>query len=649
MNNAFGLHGEITYKTLRTEAITILERNDCRKATIFLNECNALANTPELNTALAFACTATLSYENDAAWAILSNMRIEALTELIKFGNCTGYNILHCAVNAQKMKHVELILQRFESDSDEIVNTPPKAPSGEPSFGQLPLFLSIRKRDKAIAILLVEHGADLSRTDSDGNTALHVAILEAKEDCQEAQTFFDVLLSVIPIWMQKWLTYEDENLLTLKHKQQAAAMILTRTVNSDGFTPLTLAVKLGCTNIVSKLLDLEGVYRFTSQHGRTTNKTLYDMREIDSLCTQDKRGCSILELLITEYNSENLACLKIPAIRSVVELKRRYYVPFLASLGIFHVIFVIFFNVIAYMHLLPRTMQSFNASVKSFKLKGNSMFEFTIIDFLVLIISLSYILQALVIACAVWYLTQKNKLSLIDKIYMCNCLDTVPSLIFAISCGLYLILKQVSSDLYVYFLATALLAGWVKALMFMKIIRKLAFFSIMYTSVLSGEIFSFLFIILGLVVAFSIAACCIFYHEAETQCEGNSQYLLFGNVMLAYTQLAVGISDFAFLSESSNWFNYVLYIMFLIGANVVLFNVLLAAISNVYSNISKRADLLCEQVLIRDIIILESVIPLPLKMSVKLVYRFKQIRISCKHRGQRPKVSQTIDLCLHEE
>ena len=250
------------------------------------------------------------------------------------------------------------------------------------------------------------------------------------------------------------------------------------------------------------------------------------------------------------------------------------------------------------------------------------VFELTVIDYLAAVICSCYTVNAIVTACAILQMTRRTKLSLIDKMYMTSCLDLVPSLNFAVTCFLYLILKQLKSEACIYFLAAALLAGWIRTLMFTKIIKKLAFFSIMYTGVMSGEIIRFLFLIFGLVLAFSTASYCVFAFEivndpsAEIMLGNRSTYVFIGDIMLSYFQLAVGISDFEYLTESNNAFNYVLYIMFVIGTNVVLFNLLIAAINTEYSKIVDRADLLCQQILLRDLLVLESILPHSLQMPV---------------------------------
>ena len=152
-----------------------------------------------------------------------------------------------------------------------------------------------------------------------------------------------------------------------------------------------------------------------------------------------------------------------------------------------------------------------------------------------------------------------------------------------------------------------------------------AFFSIIMNRLLSTDMVRFLSIITIISISYTMATAYLFadvtyYSDPNSDV---SNYLAYGPLLIFfdYFRLAAGISPFDELITKHSIISGSFYVSFVVISNMLLFNMLIAAMSSTYAELSECKKFQCFRVRMADIILLESIMPNYLSTKLRVMYR----------------------------
>lgn len=126
-----------------------------------------------------------------------------------------------------------------------------------------------------------------------------------------------------------------------------------------------------------------------------------------------------------------------------------------------------------------------------------------------------------------------------------------------------------------------------------------------------------------------MATMVIFATEFDFNDDGNAFLKLPHYIMFDFFRLALGIADYTRLLQSEHTLlTTTIYIVFVILCNILLFNLLIAAMNKSYGNIGQKEDLHWHRVRLADMIIIEWIAPVCVKKRHRAVYERQNLCIS---------------------
>lgn len=149
-------------------------------------------------------------------------------------------------------------------------------------MGQLPLSVAALKFNTEMVDLILYHGAEMNRRNTDGDTVFHSLI-------KYAAIYPEKIFNVIQMFnhLQECLLdsspslkhFDDAN--TMYYSYQSTNVWFIR--NAEDLTPLQLAASHGIPELFEYILNLKDVYYFVSTHDGLFDVKLYDITDIDTV------------------------------------------------------------------------------------------------------------------------------------------------------------------------------------------------------------------------------------------------------------------------------------------------------------------------------------------------------------------------------
>ena len=296
-----------------------------------------------LNTALAHnSC--------EAATFLLKHGGRELILRQISTASCAGVTSLHLAVVTGQLSVVKLIVDMLDDkERHQLIN---QHATGELfnktlKASTLPLTLALWSGHKDIFNCLVEYGAELDAGDCNtGNTLLHSLVEYGEFATDNAWSMMEVILygKSSQIWWCRKRNINIEKCGILEISKMR--MYLLKIENKKGYTPLTLAARIGVAKIMVNLLQTEDVYKLTCWNYGPCSYCLYDMTEIDPIATSAGRP-SILDLIIHDTPDDQLWSLSKQPFKELINRKWKAYSIMFIIWGIFHIMLMAFFTALA--------------------------------------------------------------------------------------------------------------------------------------------------------------------------------------------------------------------------------------------------------------------------------------------------------------
>ena len=572
-----------------------------------------------------------ISYSNGSFEVI--NLLIESGHPFVGMGKFTqglykGTSPLHLAIINNSLSAVTMILN--SEDNHELLHLRAVSTPLQNIFPtiELPLNLAVWMGDANIVSVLIEKGAEMCRTDGDGNNPMHVVSLLAAQDPDKALHMLEVLLDAIDAWLENTTKCKALMDLSLKKGRLVALHMLFKCDNKTRLTPLKLAAKSGCRGLVRRILNIDKLYRFPLYKLGPKSESLYDFSEIDPLLSHDQNTMSIIEMLVFEETDQAIEILGLPQITTLKDIKTKCLKIMLWVVIIFHILFMIMHSVAFYVWLLPEMMSTTNNATMT------DRYAMQEVDIFILIIGCCYMGTVVLAALGCVRIFRRMRLGLWNITYVVYNLQLPTLGSFAISLILYFILKAMKNEYEVFMLSLSMLFGWIHCIYFTRAFQSTSFFALMLHRVLFADILRFLSIIAIMVLSYTMMTSAILMMDVSLTEHINDNHDITNPtnpipIMFDFFQLASGIADFSLLQESSYWFICgAIYISFLVIANILMFNLLIASMSNRYALISANGELLCTKVTLCDIIMWEFMIPNRLKNRARSIYEHRIVRVS---------------------
>lgn len=159
------------------------------------------------------------------------------------------------------------------------------------------------------------------------------------------------------------------------------------------------------------------------------------------------------------------------------------------------------------------------------------------------------------------------------------------------------------------FEVTIIVTGWLYIVSFSKLFKLTGFFTVMFARLVSKDLPRFLIITVVAIIAFGSA---IYATYAKMDMDRRPTGLR--TIMITFVslfRLALSLADLSFASDPNNLklIRLCIYIMYLITCNIVLLHMLIAALTDTYSTISKHGSSVWRRSQARDILMLELSLP----------------------------------------
>ena len=186
---------------------------------------------------------------------------------LQKMEKYRGLSVLHAAVANGHEDIIRAILHKIDKDKHHSLLHAHITGSyylKKMDVSSLALSLACWAGNTGVIELLIMYGAELDAKDyKEGNTLFHTLCKKGKENAEEAKETFEWILTsqATKVWYCLKKGRELKNWVASDENEMRTYLLLIE--NADGFTPLTLAGKIGAYEMVQYILNIEYVYRFT--------------------------------------------------------------------------------------------------------------------------------------------------------------------------------------------------------------------------------------------------------------------------------------------------------------------------------------------------------------------------------------------------
>ena len=567
---------------------------------------------------LPFIHQAILCGSYTVAIKLIDQAPVELLKHKSSGEQFDGCSPLHMAIMMSQKELVKTIIQRLPAeDVYELINAECKGSGVSLAF--LPIQMAVLSGDPKLVLILIEHGAELNVKDSRGYNIFHYIILAGVKNIKLAEEIFDSLIESVDTWIRiSKKINSNKELEVTSDSRIGVLLLLFKLRDNHGFTPLKLAAKFGMHSLMKKILGLSGVYCFPLQQNAYKKEALYEMSELDPLLNQFGHNGSVLETIALKYGDEFLRCLTLPPVNKLVSLKWERYKRHFHFWGLFHLLFMAFYTRLAFFELFPNFKPCRNeTNLISNCSRENLRYRFSYVDGIVLSVGISYLIFSISILVSLVKISRRIRLSGFSTCWHFNALMNIDILIFAwVTLG-YVFAKAVQSPRDIILLALSLLVGWMYLFLFTKVFKTTGFFSIMFHKILIGDITRFLFIGGIILISFTIATLAIFSAEDDVPPEFSS----FLTTAISYLKLCLGLVDLNVLFLNRHYiFSTLLFLAFVLLENILLMNLLIAAMTDTHSALSSDTELLCTKLRMSDVILMEWMLPVCLQLRQPLAW-----------------------------
>mmetsp|Transcript_6305 Transcript_6305/g.19137 ORF Transcript_6305/g.19137 Transcript_6305/m.19137 type:complete len:700 (-) Transcript_6305:222-2321(-) len=456
-----------------------------------------------------------------------------------------GENCLHIAVVNHQLPLVRTLLQQCPDLLRGRATGNFFAPPQPCYYGEYPLFFAACGNQPALFDLLLQHGAELTAVDSFGNTILHLMVIHG---------------------LSGMYTFICEHPLFIKLNAERPGA-LESTPNQEGLTPLTLAAKLGNTDMFTFLLERRRTVQWT--YG-PVSCMLLPLDEFDTRIDKRDHVRGALELIVAE---EQLDLLMLPR---VVELLRKKWNRFAERHFKQRLYFtLVFLFVLSVTTILPHPSHHESMRVKE-KVQYFSVISLRIAGEAFVVIST--LLKAFLEIRELTSVGVRSYFTLSGSGF----LENVLSFFFCLFMFLVFFLRSISSSYEDAALSVAVVIAWSYLGFFFLGFRKTGPFVVMIYKMMIADMFRFGIIWIAFLLGFSQAFYVIFEEK------GFVAYLT--RAKECFVAMLGGFEFDDYLNSRYPVLSISLLVIYIFVVTILMFNLLIAMMSDTFSRINEEAN-----------------------------------------------------------
>ena len=462
---------------------------------------------------------------------------------------------------------------------------------------------------------LLDRGADLDKVDSRGCNAIHMLVEVSVKRPEDA---IDMLGQVFGSdATRRWFCRKqdiDQKYWTPQDDEDVKRLLLNMK-NDDGYTPLTLAARLRATEILDYIINCEGVYRNTIGQFGLNYSVRYDVTEINSFSQgilQVETPSVMNFLVFRRIGIESVKAFSIPVIKELVSIRWRWYricylfwafVHFLTMISCFYIPITYLTGKDAFFRTGPtKRMLPTNATLLPLSkglLDFNHMDASTLVPFKISL----YMVIATLIGCGgpelldsflgavrlILYATRKWHCKYYKAPFMVMVkwdFFRVVMVVFIISEIITLYELFVNARIAYGASALSLISGWYFLLFFLRGFRSTGYFGLIMHRILVTDMLSFMLVVLVMLFAFSSSLMFVVtVGDSETgSCEGFET--IFNSLYTVY-KMTIGYAHEPEVNDGHQQTVITLiFVLFVTLCCMLLLNMLIAAMSNSYSELA---------------------------------------------------------------
>lgn len=480
---------------------------------------------------------------------------------------------------------------------------------------------------------LVQYGADLAVTDTDGNTALHCLTKATVQDPCNLNDYLrsmDILLEESVRWLcncRKW-GYPNNNDLFKEYKKEAILYLTNDILNHDNLNVLTLAAEIGASDVLERFLLMEDVTMFTSK-----SNVEYDVSNLSPLLTRVKSKCcdkqatpvlnSCFECVLHLTDRIRAATvLNIPPIRALEHnyagICRLTYFLLLCI----HVVYMVTFSYAGLGVLVDLRLERLS-NTSSDTLTTNEILIYAVVP----IEPLYSIISTLYIFISHAWMGEISLRGIANVIYAYK--SHLSNLIFSTLTLVWIGLYVAGSWYQDYVLALCLCLGWLYTIAYSRGIRQIHTFRSMLMNIVTRDVIRFLFFYFWVLVAFSIAFHALFQISSTVSDHypnvASTMFLVF-NILVGMGELFDGTFEQGMSDVQRNVvFPKVLYIVYVCLSTIILFNFLIAMMNDTYQSILQHHQIRWRLDSVRVGIDMEKIMPSVTNLFSQFTVKKRQV------------------------
>ena len=473
-------------------------------------------------------------------------------------------------------------------------------------FGERILHLAVYVGNPiTIRLLTSKLHIDPTETDSYGNNPFHVLPRSLYAGSEIGKEIFQILCSVAVHRFDDDDQIYDRTSRSIENPDVMKLRSMLYSTNSAGFSPLKLACKYAKRELIESILSVKSVYCFMASDRINHDVVCYEGSELDPSLVDSGNVESGLEFLILSEEQSAMECFQIPPIAKLIDIRWSYSRPFLIMTGVIHIVFLIpliIFGIddlkrTAFIESCPdrnTTQCNFQETCHTGPLAENMFMGF---------VSVFSNILTFVEGLRTFGLVRKRKL-LSSKVILLRLFARHNlNVLFCISFLAYFVMKLFCVSYRFVALSISFLIGWILMITLIRSFRVLSFFSEMFGRLLTTHLFHF-----SVVMAIIIIASCS--SSRMLYCDPPNEFKSIWTGIIAFVKLAVGINEFAVLFHSDYpWLSVCYFVAFVTLVNTLLFNMLIATMSDTYNQYYQNQDTLCTYQRAKELVVIEWISP----------------------------------------
>ena len=611
-------------------------------------------------------CLAIVKVHNKCADKLIEIGGAELIKKSYESKEYKGATALHLAI-LKNNRHVteKILLKLNDNEKNYLLRAEATGSYFENIYKSTcqPLSLAAAIGKMEIFNILVKNNADLWSGDSvTGNTVMHnLAVIASFAPDHATDTMIAILESKeVSEWWErtKKRLYQGESPKELFFGTSLKAGLL-KAENNGGYTPLTYAACFGATKFASTILNMDELYKFPQWNIGPTKYILYEMNDLDpaipagelpappnmDISNATKRA-SALESFAYILPDERLDFGDLHAIQKAMLNKWNSYRKWFFGWMIIHFIVMVLFTVCVQYRVLPSLTNETNYILNSgtahvysdnnLTLSGsdalvdsslNARDKFILfLECIVLVVATLYFISEIIDFASLMFSKRCSSTGYIKSqrgmipLYLTIQFDIFRVLLFIFSSSVLVVLflRVARSPWQDLGYAIAAICGWSFMLFFTTAFQNIGIFSVMLQRMITRELAYFAVVFVFIMTGFGTATYCLFQESIHGAPEEVSSV---HHALFSHFRLLVGLEELNIASESRlPWLIKLMFIMFVLLANILLLNMLIAAMNNTYSDLGKKnmKNLLWLRMRTKAVLMIERRLPRSLRSTCNL-------------------------------